>query len=91
VPPDRGDDSFQTGLDYKPKQAKVYAASFPSCEIVVVSNGYCYKSYCRRRSSREFATEPDAYLNVLQPKRQYPLDPANVQGGLELLRHLMPD
>lgn len=38
---------FSSGLDYAPEQAHRYAEAFPSCQVVVVTNGYCYKTYIR--------------------------------------------
>ena len=34
--------------------------------------------------------KPDAYLNLLKPKKKYPLDPENTAGGVELLQYLLP-
>ena len=80
---------FSQGLEYAPDQAKTYAKHFPSCRTVVVSNGYCYKTY-RRAGSQEFAEKPSAYLNLLSPRDRYPRDPGNVDGALEALRSLLP-
>jgi hypothetical protein len=79
---------FSSGLNYAPDQAKGYAENFPSCQVVVVSNGYCYKTYLREGS--RFSTSPAAYLNVLKPQDRYPLDPENVDGCLSVLRCLLP-
>lgn len=80
---------FSSGLDYAPEQARRYAQSFPSCGVVVVSNGYCYKTYVRTDSG-EFSITPSAYLNLLKPTDKYPLDPTNVKGAFEVLRWLLP-
>lgn len=81
--------AFSKGLDYAPNQVKKYAKSFPSCRVVVVTNGYCYKAYVRDGTGG-FSTEPSAYLDVLDPRDRYPLDPAGVAGALELLKYLLP-
>jgi hypothetical protein len=79
---------FSSGLTYAPDQAKDYAKHFPSCQVIVVSNGYCYKTY--RRTSGSFSTSPAAYLNILKLQDRYPLDPENVDGCLSVLRCLLP-
>lgn len=81
--------AFPSGLDHARKQAKEYAEAFPSCASLVVSNGYCYKAY-RRTDEGTFGDKPSAYLNILSPKKAYPLDPASVGGALDVLRLLMP-
>jgi hypothetical protein len=78
------------GLDYAHKQGKRYAKHFPECNVVVTSNGYCYKAYKRRDDGEGFDEEPTAYLNLLRPRDRYPLDPQNVDGGLALLKYLLP-
>lgn len=79
---------FKSGLDYAPAQATGYAAEFPSCRAVLVTNGYCYKLY-RRSEAGGFSTTPTAYLNLLRPRENYPLDPS-VPGALEVLGRLLP-
>lgn len=79
---------FGSGLDYAPDQAKSYAKKFSSCRVLVVSNGYCYKSYVRKKG--EFSEIPTAYFNILRPRDRYPLDPESVNGTIELLRWLIP-
>ncbi len=81
---------FSSGLDYAPEQAHKYAEEFKSCQVVVVTNGYCYKSYVRNQDG-SFSTAPSAYLNILKPKDRYPLDPQNVDGALEILKWLLPN
>lgn len=81
---------YSSGLDYAPEQAKAYAENFPKCHVVVVSNGYCYKTYERLGDGGFNTKTPSAYLNIIRPQRRYPLDPANVAGGLEVLSHLLP-
>ncbi len=80
---------FSQGLDYPHGQGKSYAAEFPRCQVVVASNGYCYKVYLRKREGTGFEDSPSAYLNLLGPMREYPLEPS-VVGGKELLANLLP-
>jgi hypothetical protein len=79
---------FSQGL-YASGQAKEYAAHFPNCRVVVVTNGYCYKAF-RRDEAGAYSVAPSAYLNLLQPRNRYPLDPCKVDGCLEALRLLLP-
>lgn len=79
---------FKSGLSFTHHQAKRYAQEFPSCKAVVVTNGYCYKTY-RKDKTGAFAESPSAYLNLLDPRKRYPLDPAKVGGALEVLRLLL--
>ena len=81
---------FSQGLDYAHGQGKEYAAMFPSCRVVVASNGYCYKAYRRKPDSTDFEDLPAAYLNLLRPTKRYSLAPDRVAGGLELLSFLLP-
>ncbi len=80
---------FSSGLDYAPKQAQAYANHFKNCQVVLVTNGYCYKTYLRQTDAT-FSTKPSAYLNIVKPRDKYPLDPEHVAGALEVLRWLMP-
>lgn len=80
---------FSSGLDYAPDQAHRYAEDFPSCQGVLVTNGYCYKAYVRKEDGT-FNTKPSAYLNLLQPRDKYPLDPSNVDGAIGVLSWLLP-
>jgi len=79
---------FSSGLDYAPTQARQYAESFPACRVMVVTNGYCYKTYLK--SDDGFSSKPSAYLNLLSPQDRYPLDPKNVEGALGVLKWLLP-
>jgi hypothetical protein len=79
---------FASGLDYATGQAATYARHFPNCRLIVVSNGYCYKIY-ERVAGGSFALQPSAYLNLLDPRDRYPLDPG-VPGAREALRALLP-
>jgi len=80
---------FSSGLDFAPSQAQEYARHFPACRVAAVSNGYCYKIYARG-SDGSFETKPTAYTNLLDPRDRYPLDPAEVDGTLAVLRMLLP-
>lgn len=79
---------FHSGLDGATPQAHRYAEQFPSCNAVVVSNGFCYKVFSRKGGT--FSPTPSAYLNLLNPQDAYPLDPVNVKGCLAVLEILMP-
>ena len=80
---------FNQGLDFASEQAAAYAERYPDCELLVTSNGYCYKTYPRGETG--FCTElPSAYLNLLRPRDRYPIDPERVDGCLEVLRLLLP-
>lgn len=57
---------FSQGLFYAHDQAKAYAENFPNCGVVVVSNGYCYKTY-RRQADGSFSLKPSAYLTRRSP------------------------
>ena len=83
--------SFSEGLDYAPEQARSYAKHFPNCQVVLVTNGYCYKAFGKQQDKQDaaFAETPSAYLNLLKPRDKYPLDP-KVEGCLEALRLLLP-
>jgi len=80
---------FASGLDYAPDQAQAYAKHFPDCRVVLVTNGYCYKTYLRN-SEGTFSIKPSGYLNIIKPRDRYPLEPETVAGALEVLKWLMP-
>ncbi|NTV25676.1 MAG: hypothetical protein HGB01_05650 [Chlorobiaceae bacterium] len=77
---------FAQGLSYAPGQARGYADHFPSCKVIFVSNGYCYKAYVKEGNT--FSDEPSAYLNILEPRSAYLLNP-KIPGALELLGLLL--
>jgi hypothetical protein len=81
---------FSQGLDYAPEQAINYARQFPNCKVVVVSNGYCYKAFKRQKNGSFDPKQLSAYLNLLNPRDRYPLDPQNTDGSLEVLKLLLP-
>lgn len=80
---------FAQGLGLAPEQVRRYAEFFPSCRVVVVTNGYCYKVYGRTEGS--FSPIPSSYLNLLDPRNRYPIDPIHTAGCLEVLRELLPN
>jgi hypothetical protein len=80
---------FNQGLDYAADKVKWYAKRFPECNVLLVTNGYCYKAFTRKAKS-EFSDGPVAYLNLLDPRSRYPKDPENTDGCLEALRLLLP-
>ena len=82
--------SLGQGLNYAQDQAHRYAEKFSSCEVVIVTNGYCYKAFKRNFVDGIFPLQPNAYLNIMDPKDRYPLDPVNVAGAIEVLRLLTP-
>lgn len=77
---------FAQGLFYAPGQVLSYAKHFPKCRVIFVSNGYCYKAY--EDTGTGFSSVPSAYLNILDPRDAYPLNPM-IPGALELLRLLL--
>jgi len=81
---------FSSGLDYAQKQAKTYSQDFPNCKAVIVTNGYCYKTYLRDKN-RQFKTSPSAYINLLKPRDEYPLDPVEVGGAFNAIKWLLPN
>lgn len=81
---------LEQGLDYAPDQARRYAQEFPTCEVVLVTNGYCYKAYRREQNDGSFSMQPTAYLNIMRPRDRYPLNPDQVGGAIEVLSLLIP-
>jgi hypothetical protein len=81
---------FSEGLDYAPDQAMRYAKIFPECNTLVATNGYCYKAFSRLLGDAFDITKPAAYLNLLDPRDRFPLNPNNVSGALEALKFLLP-
>ena len=81
---------FGSGLDYAPDQARAYAADFPNCQALAVTNGYCYKTFLRVQDTNSFSEKPSAYLNLLKPRDRYPLDPQHTEGALGVIKWLLP-
>jgi len=77
---------FAQGLSYAPGQAKGYADHYSNCKVIFVSNGYCYTAYVKE--GKAYPDEPSAYLNILDPRSAYPLNP-KISGALELLGLLL--
>jgi hypothetical protein len=80
---------FDKGLSYAHGQAKHYARSYPDCELVLATNGFCYKAF-HRMDEESFSSSPTAYLNILEPRLNYPIRPA-IGGALPLLEALLPN
>lgn len=80
---------FSKGLHYAADQARSYANHFPKCKVIIITNGFCYKTFLRRDDG-SFLTSPSAYLNLLKPRARYPLDPDGVGGALDVLDWLLP-
>ena len=81
---------FGSGLDYAPDQARRYAVDFPACKVLVVTNGWCYKTFIRVQETDLFNEKPSAYLNLLKPRDRYPLDPQHTEGALGVMKWLLP-
>jgi hypothetical protein len=81
---------LEQGLDYAPEQAHRYAQEFPTCDVVLVTNGYCYKAFRREQNDGSFSMTPTAYLNIMNPRDRYPLNPGQVGGAIEVLSLLIP-
>ena len=81
---------FKSGLDYAEKQAQSYSHNFPECKTVVITNGYCYKIYFKNGTG-DSKMGLFAYMNLLNPKDKYPLDPDNVKGTLDAIKWLLPN
>lgn len=81
---------FDAGLTHEAfVQAKDYAEPMPNCNLILISNGYCYKAFTRNEGE-EFSDQPSAYLNILKPRDRYPLYPDQTDGALEVLRLMLP-
>jgi hypothetical protein len=82
---------FGSGLDYAPDQARRYATDFPKSQVLVVTNGWCYKTFLRVQETDSFQEKPAAYLNLLKPRDRYPLDPQHSDGALGVMKWLLPN
>jgi hypothetical protein len=76
------------GLDYAGVQAKAYSKAYKRCHLIVVTNGYVYKAF--EKTDGVFHDEVTAYLNLLTPTKEYPLNPRNGNGALKMMRMLLP-
>ncbi|MGO9568604.1 MAG: hypothetical protein ACLP5H_13780 [Desulfomonilaceae bacterium] len=81
---------FSQGLHYAPAQVMAYAQSFPQCNVVAVSNGFCYRIYVKHVEDDKSSFKFIAYMNLLDPRDRYPLDPKSVGGTEEAFLHLLP-
>jgi hypothetical protein len=68
------------------EQAGRYARPLPNCNLILVTNGYCYKAFERSYSTNAYSKRPSAYLNIREPRDRYPLDPDHVNGALEVFQ-----
>ena len=84
---------FASGLDYAQDQAKLYSGNFPNCKALITTNGYCYKIYLRNKdgSFPGDPYDPSAYINLLNPRDKYPLNPKEGNGALDAIKWLLPN
>lgn len=85
---------FASGLDYARDQAEAYSVSFPNCKVLITTNGYCYKIYLRNETDGSFPEDPynpSAYINLLDPRDKYPLNPKEDNGALYAIKWLLPN
>ena len=85
---------FSSGLDYAQYQAKRYSDKFPSCKALITTNGYCYKIYLRNEADGSFPEDPhdpSAYINLLNPRDKYPLNPKKGNGALDAIKWPLPN
>lgn len=85
---------FAYGLDYARNQAESYSKNFPNCKALITTNGYCYKIYLRNEVDGSFPEDPydpSAYINLLKPRDQYPLNPKEGNGALDAINWLLPN
>ncbi len=80
--------NLKSGLCVAADQVKSYAISFPSCNTVITSNGFCYKAY--EKVGDTFSDEPSAYMNITDFQDRYPLSPSDGAGTLEMIKLLLP-
>ena len=79
---------FTRGLTFAPDQALRYAEHFPERPYLVVTNGFCYRLY--QPCEIGYLPHPTAYMNLLDPRDRFPIDPENTAGCLEVLKALLP-
>jgi hypothetical protein len=65
-------------------QAAAYAAKYPRCKVVVVSDGCSYKLFEREGDNWRFS----AYLNILKPRLSHPYR-ENIRGASDVITSLM--
>jgi len=78
--------TFSSGLDFADKQVEGYAECCKNCKKIVSTNGFCYKVFEFDQNNK---LNLIAYLNLLRPSKQYPLDDT-VGGALEAITMLLP-
>jgi hypothetical protein len=90
---------FKRGLDSAAEQVLRYANSNElPCNVVIASNGYCYKTFERIEGKFPDSVSPEAsgYMNLLDPRDMFPLDPQKEEGdhlgngALKVLKSLLP-
>lgn len=79
---------IKRGLDYAINQVKDYADNFNDCNVIAVSNGFCYKVF-RMVNEGENKFKITAYLNLLSPTEKFHLNP-EVGGALDVFSVLCP-
>lgn len=84
---------FASGLDYAREQVKSYSDNFPNCKALITTNGYCYKIYLKdeKGSFPQDSYDPSAYINLLNPRDKYPLNPKKGNGALDAIKWLLPN
>lgn len=84
---------FASGLDYARNQADSYSNNFPNCKALITTNGYCYKIYLKdeKGSFPKDPYDPSAYINLLNLRDKYPLNPKKGNGALDAIKWLLPN
>ena len=86
---------FASGLDYAQDQARSYSGDFPNCKALITTNGYCYKIYLKDEKGSfpedQDPYDPSAYINLLNPRDKYPLNPKEGNGALDAIKWLLPN
>ena len=84
---------FASGLDYALRQADSYSDDFPNCKALITTNGYCYKIYLKdeKGSFSKDPYDPSAYINLLNLRDKYPLNPKEGNGALDAIKWLLPN
>lgn len=87
--------SFASGLAYAQDQVKLYSDKFLNCKALITTNGYCYKIYLKdeKGSFPEYLDpyDPSAYINLLNLRDKYPLNPKEGNGALDAIKWLLPN
>lgn len=76
---------MREGLLYAERQIKRYSERFPECHRLVVSDGICYRLYCKENGEWNWK----AYMNMLNLKERHPYC-VNIGGANEIFVKLMP-